>query len=122
MSKKSVSVLCTLLIILLLMGCSSKKPSTLTMKPGGARAMPRSIAVLPVINHVADPMIGRIVRQRAIDEAFFKGYPKVPAQMIDEKLAGVYEGQPVSSEGRSADDRGRADRRRCGALLYHPGK
>jgi hypothetical protein len=98
MSKKSF-YLCAFLIILLMMGCGSKKPSTLMLKPGGARAMPRSIAVLPVINHVADPMIGRIVRQRAIDELFFKGYPKIPAQMIDEKLAGVYEGQSVSSEG-----------------------
>lgn len=98
MSKKSV-LLCTLLMILLLMGCFSKKPSTLTIKPGGARAMPMSIAVLPVINHVADPMIGRIIRQRLIDELFFKGYPKIPAKLIDEKLAAVYDGQPVSSEG-----------------------
>lgn len=98
MSKKSV-LLCTLLMILLLMGCFSKKPSTLTIKPGGARAMPMSIAVLPVINHVADPMIGAIIRQRLIDELFFKGYPKISAKMIDEKLAGVYDGRPVSSEG-----------------------
>jgi hypothetical protein len=96
MSKKII-VLCTLLVILLMMGCRAKTPSTL--KPEAKKVPPRLIAVLPVINHVADPMIGRIVRQRAIDELFFKGYPKIPAQMIDEKLAGVYEGQSVSSEG-----------------------
>ena len=98
MSKRSV-LLCAFLIMLLLMGCFSKKPSSLTIKPGGARAMPTSVAVLPVINHVADPMIGLIIRQRLIDERFFKGYPKIPAKIIDEKLAGVYEDQPVSSEG-----------------------
>jgi hypothetical protein len=98
MSKKSI-LLCAFLIILLLMSCSSRKPSTLTLKPGGARSMPKLIAVLPVINHVADPMIGRIIRQRLIDELFFKGYPKIPAQTIDEKLATIYEDKSVSSEG-----------------------
>lgn len=98
MSKKSI-FLCALLIFFLAMGCGSKKPSTLLLKPGGARPMPRFVAVLPVINHVADPTIGQIIRQRLIEELFFKGYPKFPAKMIDEKLAKVYEGQPVSSEG-----------------------
>ncbi len=96
MSKKII-LLCTLLIVLLVMGCSSKK--TATLKPPPAKATPRLIAVLPAINHIADPMIGAIVRQRAIDELYFKGYPKIPAKMIDEKLAGVYDDKTVASEG-----------------------
>ncbi len=97
MSKKSI-LLCALLISFLMMGCGSKKPSTLVLKPGDARPMPRLVVVLPVINHVADPMIGQIVRQRLIDELYFKGYPRFSAKMVDEKLARVYEGQAVSSE------------------------
>ncbi len=98
MSKKNI-LFSVFLIILLMMGCGSKKPSTLVLKPGGARPMPRFVVVLPVINHVADPMIGQIIRQRLIDELYFKGYPRFSAKMIDEKLAKVYEGPPVSSEG-----------------------
>lgn len=94
---KKIVLLCTMLIVLPIIGCHSKTPATL--KPEAAKAMPRLIAVVPTINHVADPMIGQIVRQRAIDELFFKGYPKIPAKMIDEKLARVYEDQPVASEG-----------------------
>ena len=96
MSKK-ITLLCALLIVLLVMGCSSRKSATL--KPPPAKAAPRLIAVLPTINHVTDPIIGIIVRQRAIDELYFKGYPKIPAKMIDEKLARIYDDKAASSEG-----------------------
>jgi hypothetical protein len=81
------------------MGCSAKKPPTLSLKPGGARPMPTRIAVMPVINHVTDPMIGQILRKRLINELYYKGYPRITAKLIDEKLAAVYEGQSISSEG-----------------------
>ena len=95
MSRK-IFLLIPLTIILLMAGCWWKTPATL--KPTVKKAGPSLIVVLPVINHVADPTIGRIVRQRLIDELYFKGYPKISAQMIDEKLASVYTSQVVSSE------------------------
>ncbi len=95
---KKIILLCALLIVLLVMtGCSSRK--TAVLKPPPAKAAPRLIAVLPTINHVADPMIGTIVRQRAIDELYFKGYPKIPAGTIDEKLDGIYGNKTIASEG-----------------------
>jgi|LSQX01.2.fsa_nt_gb hypothetical protein len=98
MSKKYL-YLSVLLVCFLLVACGhNKKASPLSLKPEKTKPMPSSIAVLPVINHVADPVIGQIVRQRLIDELFFKGYPKISTRIIDERLARIYEGKPVSSE------------------------
>lgn len=96
MSRKIFLLIPLIIMLLLMVGCRSKTPTTL--KPVVKKAGPSLIAVLPVINHVTDPTIGRIVRQRLIDELYFKGYPKIPSQMIDEKLAAVYKGQTISSE------------------------
>ena len=87
MTKKTL-LLCLLLSLFLLAGCGAKNKSTLKQPP--PKIVPQMIAVVPVINHGGDPLISRIVRQRAIENLYFKGYPRIEARTIDERLTRLY--------------------------------
>ncbi|NTW16549.1 MAG: DUF799 family lipoprotein [Syntrophaceae bacterium] len=50
----------------------------------------RFIAVLPVKNQTADAKAAHMLREKVFNELYFKGYPKIPLQLIDEKLSKVY--------------------------------
>ena len=97
---RKISLLCILFsLFLLATGCGAKKASTLKHAP--APVFPQIIAVVPVANNVADPLISRIVRQKAIDGLFFKGYHKIEARVIDERLARVYGNMDFTGESIS---------------------
>jgi hypothetical protein len=57
----------------------------------------RLIAVMPVKNETADVKAAQILREKIINELYFKGYPKILPGVIDEKLFSVY--------GKMADSR-----------------
>jgi hypothetical protein len=54
----------------------------------------RLIAVMPVKATTADPKITRLMRERILETLYFKGYPRVPLALIDDKLAAVYDKLP----------------------------
>ncbi|MDR2861363.1 MAG: DUF799 family lipoprotein [Syntrophobacterales bacterium] len=94
MTKKILLCLC--LSLLLFAGCGTKNKSSLKQPP--PPAIPHIIAVAPVISKATDPLISRIVRQKAIDSLYFKGYPRIEARAIDERLARLYGDMSFASE------------------------
>ena len=89
----------TLLSLFLFTGCGSKNTSTL--KQPLPPAIPQMIAVVSAINSAVDPLISRIVRQKAIDSLYFKGYPKIEPRTIDERLARLYGDMSFAGESIS---------------------
>jgi len=53
---------------------------------------PRLVAVMPVENKTSDTQAMRILRERMFEELYFKGYPKIPLDIIDEQLSKIYRG------------------------------
>ena len=70
---------------ILLAGCAGKIPHRLAADYAENR--PRLIAVMPVRNMVQDDRTASVLREKLIEELYFKGYPKIPSKWIDERLA-----------------------------------
>jgi hypothetical protein len=86
-----------LVVILLLTGCAGKYPHLLV--PDFQDRGIRLIAVLPVVNKSADEKAGQILRERVLQELYFKGYPKMPLDVVDLKLSKAYRPQENSLLG-----------------------
>jgi len=82
-----------LLVLIFIAGCAAKIPHAL-VPDFGKRGM-RLIAVMPVKNISSDAKSGVMLRAKLIEELYFKGYPRIPLRLIDEKLAGVSAGSEV---------------------------
>ena len=81
-----------LLIImsLIISGCSTKLPYVLN--PNYDQNSIRIIALLPVENKTDDydGITSKLLRTRLFEELYFKGYPKLPLDLIDKKLESLY--------------------------------
>ena len=79
------------LILLIASGCAKK------VQTGGTATSPEApkwqqIAVIPVVNKTAEtPQIATMIRNHTIEEVYYKGYRKLPAEVMDEQLAGHYQ-------------------------------
>ncbi|OIP92093.1 MAG: hypothetical protein AUK24_02110 [Syntrophaceae bacterium CG2_30_49_12] len=69
-------------------GCGLVKPHAVT--PQQSKTGAGLVAVLPVNNKAGDERAGQILRQKVFYELYFKGYPKIPFDIIDEKLSKIY--------------------------------
>jgi hypothetical protein len=76
-----------LLSLIFLAGCAGKIPHVLA--PDYGKMGTRLVAVMPVRNLESDAGTASVLRAKLIEELYFKGYPKVPPQWIDERLAGL---------------------------------
>ncbi len=74
-------------------GCAAKIPHAIV--PDYAKRGTRLIAVMPVVSGSADPRAAVMLREKLVEELYFKGYPKIPPKAIDEKLAGVSAGGEI---------------------------
>ena len=79
-----------LLIVMSLMisGCSAK--TQYTLKPNYDQNPAKIIAVLPIENKTLDGETSQLLRSKLFEELYFKGYPKLPLDIIDKKLASLY--------------------------------
>jgi hypothetical protein len=74
---------------LIISGCSTKLPYVLN--PNYDQNSTRIIALLPVENKtVDDGKTSQLLRTRLFEELYFKGYPKLPLDLIDKKLESLY--------------------------------
>jgi hypothetical protein len=73
-----------LILFSLLGGCSTGKSSIVTKKEN--REKVQLIAVFPVQNGTFDQQASSMLRDKVLNALYFKGYPKIPTQLIDEKL------------------------------------
>lgn len=87
MKRAAVKIFCAVLIFSLI-ACASKKIPHFIIPDYGKNAV-RLVAVLPVKNQSADAKAAEILREKIINELFFKGYPRIPQQVIDERLSKI---------------------------------
>ena len=73
--------------LIFLAGCAGKIPHMLV--PDYGKKGTRLVAVVPVRNLGSDTGTASVLRVKLIEELYFKGYPKIPPQWIDERLATV---------------------------------
>ena len=75
---------------LIISGCSTKLPYVLN--PNYDQNSIRIIALLPVENKTVDDdgKTPQLLRTRLFEELYFKGYPKLPLDLIDKKLESLY--------------------------------
>lgn len=79
---------CLLLIICFISGCWLRFSTPVVPSP--KEKSPRLVAVLPVDNETSDTQAAQILRKKIFEELYFKGYPKIPLEFVDEKLSKVY--------------------------------
>ena len=84
---KSFRLVLFLMGVIFLAGCAGKIPHVLV--PDYSKKGTRLVAVLPVRNLESDAGTAAMLRVKLIEELYFKGYPKIPPQWIDERLATV---------------------------------
>jgi hypothetical protein len=73
--------------LIFLAGCAGKIPHMLVADYGEKGT--RLVAVMPVLDRVSDAGTAFVLREKLIEELYFKGYPKIPARWIDERLAAL---------------------------------
>jgi len=107
----TVKSLLFILVFVFLAGCAAKIPHVI-VSDYGKRGM-RLIAVMPVINSLSDPESAEILRRQLVEELYFKGYPKVPVKVIDEKLPALSPG-----DGAKASPQAIGEMLQVDAVLY----
>jgi hypothetical protein len=89
MIRKFQGIAVLFIMMTIISGCSFRtKPASI---PGYAEKGIRLIAVMPVQVKTADPKMAQLMREKVLETLYFKGYPKIPFEMIDGKLAKVYD-------------------------------
>jgi hypothetical protein len=74
--------------ICFIVSCASHNPRTII--PDYSKKGIRLVGLLPVKNKTKDQKAAQILRRTLLEELYFKGYPKIPLGVIDEKLVQVY--------------------------------
>jgi hypothetical protein len=99
------------LIVSCLAGCATKIPHVIVSdyEKRGARL----IAVMPVSDGLPDQKSAEMLRAKLIEELYFKGYPKIPMNLIDEKLATMPLGR-----GERPDPKAIGEMLKVDAVLY----
>ena len=90
---KTFRPLLLLLLLIFIAGCAAKIPHAIITDFG--KRGTRLIAVMPIKNISSDPKSAEILRAKLVEELYFKGYPRIPLRVIDEKLTGVSAGGEV---------------------------
>jgi len=72
------------LTVCLLSGCASGISHTII--PDYNKREIRLIALAPINNKTGDTKAAQLVRENILEALYFKGYPRIPLSMIDEKL------------------------------------
>jgi hypothetical protein len=86
-----------IIISALIVGCASKTQQIL--KPDQEKNTVKVIAVLPVDNKTPDVKAPLLLRSKVLDELYFKGYTKLPLEVIDRKLEPLYSNEIKGTKG-----------------------
>ncbi len=108
---RTVRLLLLFLVVLFLAGCASKIPHVIVSDYDKRET--RLIAVMPVSGSLPDQKSGELLRTKLVEELYFKGYPKIPLNLIDEKLATTSPGR-----GEKRDPKAIGEMLKVDAVLY----
>ena len=79
---RTVFLLCVIACVI--SGCASGVPHTI-VRDYNQRGI-RLIVLAPVDNRTNDKQAAQLLRENILEKLYIKGYPKIPLDMIDEKL------------------------------------
>jgi len=91
------NILLLIIVICFIFGCGSKVSRTII--PDYDKKGIRLVALLPVKNKTNDTRAAQILRRAILEELYFKGYPKIPLQVVDDKLT------PICGESTACADK-----------------
>lgn len=77
-----------IILTVLVSGCAKKIPHFLA--PEYEKRGIRLVAVLPVSNQSKNMEASSLFRDKVLEAIYFKGYPKIPLNVIDEKLSKTF--------------------------------
>jgi len=92
---EKVFLLCVVACVI--SGCASGIPHTIV--PDYNKMGIRLIALMPVDNRTNDKQAGQIVREDVFETLYFKGYPRIPLDVIDERLTADCGWDPETNSG-----------------------
>lgn len=84
MNSRQCAICVLIALLVLISGCTTKRKPALI--PGYADRGIRLIAVLPVKATEADKRLAKLMREKVLATLYFKGYPKIPFEVIDDML------------------------------------
>lgn len=85
---KGLRIFFLMLILCFFSGCATKIPHVVVSEY--AKRDTRLIAVMPVQSKPADQKTAEMLRGKLIEALYFKGYPRVPPRLVDDRLAIIY--------------------------------
>ncbi len=91
------SIYLPVIFTLIIAGCSFQPPYK--MKNDNDQNPAKVIAVLEVYNKTADIKVSVLLRNKIIDELYFKGYTKISPEYIDMRLEPLYSKESNSDAG-----------------------
>lgn len=83
---KAVDYRILLLIAVMLLGAGCGREVQCTLSPDFGRSGIVRIAIMPVLNHSDDEGAAQLLRAEIFENLYFKGYPKIPLDVIDRRL------------------------------------
>jgi len=78
------NILLLIIIISFIFGCGSKISRTII--PDYDKKGIRLIALMPITNKTGDAEAAIVLRKAILEKIYFKGYPKIPLNVVDEKI------------------------------------
>jgi hypothetical protein len=111
MVSRIARLLLLFLAVLFLAGCATKIPHVIVSDYTKRGA--RLIAVMPVGGSSPDQKSADMLRIKLVEELYFKGYPKIPFNVIDEKLATL-----SPRRGEKPDPKAVGEMLKVDAVLY----
>ena len=82
------NILLLIIIISFIFGCGSKISRTII--PDYDKKGIRLVALMPVSNKTDDTKAAIVLRKAILEKIYFKGYPKIPLNVVDEKIKKIY--------------------------------
>jgi hypothetical protein len=82
------NILLLIIIISFIIGCGSKISRTII--PDYDKKGIRLVALMPITNKTGDAEAAILLRKTMLEKIYFKGYPKIPLNVVDEKIKKIY--------------------------------
>lgn len=84
-------------MVFLLAGCGFR--ATYVIVPDYAKKAVRLVVLMPVDDQANDKVAARMLREKMLEELYYKGYPKIPLDLIDAQLLKLGPAQSKTVEG-----------------------
>jgi hypothetical protein len=84
-------------IVFLLVGCGFRAKYVIV--PDYAKKAIRLVVLMPIDDKANDKVAARMLREKMLEELYYKGYPKIPLDLIDAQLLKLDQGNIKAGEG-----------------------